>query len=227
MPPEGAVLGESLVGPGEGGAVPGMEFRQEGVVCLEEAQLLSIHKKERGRRLGDEVCQSHRVKDRALQLVLHPIGPHVQEDLRKGHGLCIVVALDPLAPDGAQKVDLLPGLHSLREGVHSKILCHAHQICEDRAALFVELLEKAHVELDEVKGKAVQRIERGVLGAEVVEPDLMARLVEPVNHPVHLLPVFRNHPLCDLTADAVRRNLIGITRLCHALLGLNQGKVQA
>ena len=76
----------------------------------------------------------------------------------------------------------------------------------------MEGAQKAHIDLELVKGVVLQEVQRGVPAAEIVHPYLIARGVEALDGPVHHQLVLGEDALGDLDAQVV----VGDAELlCH------------
>ncbi len=128
--------------------------------------------------------------------------------LPAAHRSSVVIALYLPASDLMQKCDLLRRLHALRDGMNSQCFGHVRDAGQNFAALLVEIPEEVHVELNLVKFKIMQGVERRVLAAEIVQPDLVSGAVEAL----HALPdraaVARQRRLRDLEPQTFPRQTV-------------------
>ena len=136
--------------------------------------------------------------------------PPAQLGTRAGyrHGFAVIIALDPLATDFLEEGQLLSGLHALGKDMHAHAFCHQHDAGDDVAALRVEVLEETHVQLDEVETIGMEDVQRGILRAEIVEPDLVSGIVDRLDGAGHLAAVLRKPALRDLDMDVFPGNLV-------------------
>ena len=95
----------------------------------------------------------------------------------------VVVALDHVAAERAQKVDLLARLYALRHGGDAEPFRHADDRGDDRAdlAAALEALKKFHVDLELVDVDVLEHVERGEAAAEIVDRDGEAVRVETLD----------------------------------------------
>ena len=91
------------------------------------------------------------------------------------HGLSPIIALYLFTTNGLQKVDLGLRFCPFGQGMDAQFLGHEDDSLEDTAALFIEIAQKGHVDLEFIKMVVMQYVERRIGTAEVVEPDLIAR----------------------------------------------------
>lgn len=120
----------------------------------------------------------------------------------------IVVALDLLAAERAQEIDVLLRLRSLSQHVDAHLLGHQDDGADDLAAVLVEVAQEALVDLELVELVVLQDVERGIGAAEVVEPDLIARLVELAQLVDEQVAVLDEHRRRDLDAQVVARDVV-------------------
>ena len=91
------------------------------------------------------------------------------------HGLSPIIALYLFTTNGLQKVDLGLRFCSFSQGMDTQFLGHEDDSLEDAAALFIEIAQKGHVDLEFIEMIVMQDVERRIGTAEVIEPDLIAR----------------------------------------------------
>src|SRR5262249_32751683 len=105
------------------------------------------------------------------------------EDLRElvaGDGLAPQVALGQVAPEADQLPLLRLGLDAFGDGLHAHRVGEADHALDDRGVLLVgpEAVHEAAIDLDRVDGHALEVDERAVAGAEVVDGEADAELLE-------------------------------------------------
>ena len=124
------------------------------------------------------------------------------------HRTAVVIALDLLAADSAQEIDVFPCLCTLCQHVDAHLFGHQHDGADDLAAVLVEVAQESLVDLELVELVILQDVERGVGTAEVVEPDLIARLVELVQLLDEQVTVLDERRLCDFDAQVIARDVV-------------------
>src|SRR5882757_2276756 len=92
------------------------------------------------------------------------------------------IALRLVAPESRQEFLLPDGLHALRRGGHAERAGDAHHRLHDHDVLGAgsEIRDEGAVHLDLVVREAPQIAERGVTGAEIINRDANAELLETV-----------------------------------------------
>ena len=105
------------------------------------------------------------------------------DDVVQGVGLVEQITLDLVAAELLHEIEMLDGLHALDEGVDAELLGHLDDLGDDDVVLAAgaEIAHELHVQLDEVEIHFLQKIERGILAAEIVQPDLKALLMEALH----------------------------------------------
>ena len=90
----------------------------------------------------------------------------------------------------------------------AKLLCHIYYACDDVLPLLIEIPEEAHINLQHIEIEVMQRVERRILRAEVIEPDLVACLPEAHYRLLQLAAALRYGSLGDLDMDVSLRDII-------------------
>ena len=105
------------------------------------------------------------------------------QQLLIAHGLAVEIALEAAAAGLAQEVHRLLGLHALAEGHHVQGICKVYDAGDDLAGVLVvvEVLQKLHVDLEKVEVEVLEHVHGRVAGAEVVEPDGKAPVVQALH----------------------------------------------
>ena len=128
--------------------------------------------------------------------------------LSAAHRPAVVIALYLAAADFIQKRYLLRRLHTLRDGMNAQRLGHVRDAGQNFAALLVEIPEEIHVELDLIKFKIMQGVERRILTAEIIQPDLVSGALKPLHTFPDSAAVARQRRLRDLEPQAFPRQVI-------------------
>ena len=103
---------------------------------------------------------------------------------------------------------MLLRLRTLGQHVDAHLLSHQDDGTDDLPAVLVEVAQEALVDLELVELIVLQDVERGIGAAEVVEPDLIARLVELAQLVDEQVAVLDEHRLRDLDAQVVARDVV-------------------
>ena len=148
----------------------------------------------------------------------------LHQKLRRG-GLAEEEALQLAAADLLQKALLLLGLHALADRVRAEAGRELHELRQDDPARFalVELLHEAHVEFHGVEADALQRVQRGIAAAEVVQPDREAERAEALDLLLHAVKVAADDALGDLHGDQAAVHARGVhapADLLHHVAGV-------
>ncbi len=119
-----------------------------------------------------------------------------------------MVALDFFTADIAKIGKLFLRLHTFCQRVDVNDLGHLYNGGHDAFGAQIERPQKAHVQLQLVKAKFLEDIQRRIGAAEVVHPYLITCGTEPVHDPHHEILLLRHDALGDFKIDEVVRNLV-------------------
>ena len=182
-------------------------------VKAEERFPVKAEERHRVGRLADAGADALIVMAR-LRLFRRQAAPHdVRFELLNGHRAAVVISLHHLAADLMQEQHMLRALRAFGERAHAKRLRHVDDSRDDPLCLFRERREEAHVELDDVDVEILQRMERRIFAAEIVEPDLVALRAEVFDGHFELVRVLDERALAELDADELARDVIFGERL--------------
>ena len=98
---------------------------------------------------------------------------------------------------------MLGAFRAFGKRADAEFLRHVDDGRDNLLRLFRERREEPHVELDEIDIEILQRMERRILAAEVVKPDLVARFAELVDGALELRRSINERFLAELDADEV------------------------
>ena len=129
-----------------------------------------------------------------------------------------IVALNHRAVYLGQELHLLAGLDAFGYHVHIKVIREIDNGGNYRPALLGvhRVAEELLVDLYNVDRHILEHVQRGITGAEVVQGQLEAYLMQLVHYLEQLLGVFSEYALGKLQLDVLIRNIVFIDYLAQA-----------
>ena len=113
-------------------------------------------------------------------LHLQPLPHAVVKAFLIGHGLSEEKALHLFTAPVLQKFKLLPCFHPFRQTAGTDALIHGNDGADNLSGPFTGASQKGHIDFQHIKEIALQQVQRGVAASEIIHPDFIACLPEPV-----------------------------------------------
>ena len=124
--------------------------------------------------------------------------PYQLLKLPAGHGFGKIISLNIITADFPQLFKLLPGLHAFRHHTQIHPTGKTHGKTKDSLAglLFRFILDKLHIQLQNVNGHLIEHVQGGITAAEIVHLYDKAQFPQPPRHLNDLRRVFRIRAFC-------------------------------
>ena len=137
------------------------------------------------------------------------------QKIRFRHGAGIVEALDPVGSAADQRFGLRFGFDALRHHFTAHVMEKVEHGVDDEGRAFVVgvALDQAFVQLDAGKRAVEHGGQVGIAGAEIIQGEPEAHLLQPVHDLVHPRDILGQDALCQLQLQAAGIEVILIGQL--------------